>query len=223
MTALVTAPSQSGKQGRRRGKRRTSGSNDAPRPQSRAHSRPSSGAKGLPRLKWRSAPFAGLVAALLAVGLVALLLVNNSLAAGSFEQASLKAEKTLLFEREQGLNQEVLALSSPTQLRLTARELGMVAAATTVYLDLLSGEIRGVPKPAKGAAAAADPNAPVLANPNAAAPAAPAVPADPNAAAPVTPAAPAATQAQPQPEAGDGASVSSGTAYDRAIVSGAGE
>ncbi|MCH9817228.1 MAG: hypothetical protein K0U64_12410 [Actinomycetia bacterium] len=216
MTALVTAPDQSRKRGRGRNRRRNPDAGQAGRSRTSRPPRQASGVKGLPRLKWKSAPFAGLVAALLAAGLVALLLVNNSLAAGSFEQASLKAEKTLLFEREQGLNQEVLALSSPTQLRLSARQLGMVPAATTVYLDLLTGQIRGVPKPAKGAAA------PAPANP--AAPAAPA-PAAPAPAAPVAPDTQAVPPqaATPQTETGDGASVSSGTAYDRAIVSGAGE
>jgi hypothetical protein len=162
-----------------------------------------------PRVNWRSAPFAGLITVLLAVGLIALLMVNNSLAAGSFEQADLRAEKTLLFEQEQGLNQQVLALSSPTQLRISARELGLVAATTTVYLDLLTGEISGVPKPAKGAAlfpGSATPSTSTLENPAAATPA-------------------TATSANPAtPDvSGDGASVSSGTAYDRAVVSGAGE
>ena len=94
--------------------------------------------------------FVGAITGILAAALVALLLVNNSLAAGSFRQGEMKREQTALFEQEQALRQEVLALSSPTNLRIEAAELGLVAAATTVYLDVETGRIMGIPKPATG-------------------------------------------------------------------------
>ncbi len=94
-----------------------------------------------------SLPFIGLVAAILAGGLLALLMVNNSLAAGSFDQARLRAEQVALFEQEQALRQQVERLSSPTQVRKAARQLGMLPAATTVYFDAATGRILGVPKP----------------------------------------------------------------------------
>lgn len=95
-----------------------------------------------------SLPFIGLVAAILSGGLLALLMVNNSLAAGSFEQARLRSEQVALFEKEQVLRQQVERLSSPTQVRKAARRLGMLPAATTVYFDAETGRILGVPKPA---------------------------------------------------------------------------
>jgi hypothetical protein len=106
----------------------------------------SSPRRPVPPIRWRTVPFAGFIAALLCGGLLTLLIVNNSLAAGSFEQARLQAERTLLFEQEQSLNQEVLALSSPASLRSEARQLGMVSAASTVFLDVASGKIFGIPK-----------------------------------------------------------------------------
>ena len=107
----------------------------------------------------RNAPFAGLVTVLLAAGLVTLLMINNSLAAGSFEQAELRADRTLLFEQEQALNQEVLALSSPTRLRAAAQALGMVPAASPAYVDPATGEIKGVPMTAGVVDESADPTA----------------------------------------------------------------
>ena len=100
-----------------------------------------------------SLPFLALVAALLGFGLIALLMVNNSLAAGSFEQARLRAEQVHLFELEQVSRQSAERLSSPTRLRAEARTLGLIPAATTAYLDLESGRILGTPLPAGQAAA----------------------------------------------------------------------
>ncbi len=107
-----------------------------------------------------SLPFIALIASILGGGLLALLMVNNSLAAGSFAQARLRAEQVALFEQEQALRQEVQRLSSPTVLRSTAKQLGMLPAATTAYIDIGSGRILGKPTPAGGSGdPAADPTA----------------------------------------------------------------
>lgn len=194
----------------------------------------------VPPVRWRTLPFAGFIAALLCGGLLALLLVNNSLAAGSFERAKLKAERTLLFEQEQALNQEVLALSSPTTLRDEARQLGMVAAASSAFLDVSAGKIFGIPKatiPSASVVTPADPGseadgeapAESVVSPNAGEGDSEASGPHPedngDAARSGTDSAEArddqATVVNP-PETGDGAQVSSGTAQDRAIVSGGG-
>lgn len=94
-----------------------------------------------------SLPFILLVGGLLAAGLLSLLMVNNSLAAGSFEQTQLRAELVLLGEQEQALAQEVQRASSPTQLRAAAKALGMAPAATTTYFDPVTGAILGTPLP----------------------------------------------------------------------------
>ncbi len=104
-----------------------------------------------------SLPFLGLLAGVLSCGLLALLVINNSLAAGSFEQARLRAEQVALFEKEQALRQEVERLSSPTQLRRSASDLGMLPAATTAYFNIETGRILGIPQPA-GKATESDPS-----------------------------------------------------------------
>lgn len=174
-----------------------------------------------------SLPFLGGVAALLATALLALLMINNTLAVGSFEQSRLKSEQILLGEQEQALRQEVERLSSPTRVREAARQAGLVAAATTVYLDPETGRILGIPAPA-GQATAGLPVTDPLAAPPVGDPAAVADPAavgDPatagDPAAGNDPAA-GATAAVPGE---DGAAVGApegSTAYDRAVVSGGG-
>lgn len=184
-------------------------------------------------IRWRTLPFAGFIAALLSSGLLALLVVNNSLAAGSFERARLKAERTLLFEQEQALNQEVLRLSSPTKLRSEALRLGMVSAASTAFLDVSNGKILGIPKAtgpgAKSAASeGSDAETTGLGQPGESDPTSsdtsPESTGDDG-----TPSGEAASEGTEDqavvtdpPEAGDGAQVSPGTAQDRAIVSGGG-
>lgn len=191
-------------------------------------------ARSRPRPRVSSLPFLALIAGLLGAALIALLLINNSLAAGSFEQARLKGDQILLGEQEQALNQEVERLSSPTRLREAARQAGLVAAATTAYIDLTTGEILGVPKPATAGGAApgltpAEPLTPGAAAPSpgaapSTAPTAPTAPTARTAPTAPAPAAPGAAVATPAPDGSDGAAVSPGgvTAYDRAVVSGGG-
>ena len=197
----------------------------------------------VPPIRWRTLPFAGFIAALLCSGLMALLLVNNSLAAGSFERARLKAERTLLFEQEQTLDQEVLALSSPGALRKEARRLGMVSAASTAFLAVSTGKILGVPKAtALGEPAAGSEDSDAEADDEATTESAQSGIAgesdsesstsDPEsvgnggdgarAGEDVSDGAEDQAIVTDPPETGDGAQVSSGTAQDRAIVSGGG-
>lgn len=185
-----------------------------------------------------SLSFVLLVCGLLAGGLLSLLMVNNSLAAGSFEQARLRADRTLLGEQEQALTKEVERASSPTQLRAAAKFLGMVPAATTTYVDLTTGRILGTPLPSgtttiPGAPATPDAVTPVpgqptpVASPGAAdgvpstgtgAPSDGTTATGDSATAPDTPA-----PAEPAAPGGDGAQAGPPvTAYDRAIASGGG-
>lgn len=199
------------------------------------------------RRRVSSLPFLGLIAGLLAAGLLGLLIINNSLAAGSFEQARLRSDQILLGEQEQALRQEVERLSSPTRVREAAREAGLVPAATTAYFDVMTGQILGVPLPAGQATSptgVAPETAVVIIDPTTG------QPIDATAIAPLDPAAagtdttgtdvtdPTATvpdAAQPQSSDADspgGADEADGavlggepegvTAYDRAVVSGGG-
>ncbi len=179
-----------------------------------------------------SLPFIGLVAAILSGGLLALLMVNNSLAAGSFEQARLRADQVALFEQEQVLRQQVERLSSPTQVRKAARRLGMLPAATTVYFDAATGRILGVPKPAGKAVGGEtpltgeEPLAPtdLFTEPGAeategATEAGEAAPSDEAGAAAESD----SETAEPSPAEGDGAAITDSeplSAYDRAVITG---
>ena len=199
-----------------------------------------------------SLPFLGLIAGLLAAGLLGLLIINNSLAAGSFEQARLRSDQILLGEQEQALRQEVERLSSPTRVREAAREAGLVPAATTAYFDVMTGQILGVPLPAgevTGATGVAPETAVVIIDPTTGQPidATTVVPLDPAADSTDTtdttstdtgvtdPTATMPDAAQPQssdadsPRAADeadgavlGGEPEGVTAYDRAVVSGGG-
>ncbi len=174
------------------------------------------------RSRLSSLPFLGGVAALLAAALLALLMINNTLAVGSFEQSRLKSEQILLGEQEQALRQEVERLSSPTRVREAARQAGLVAAATTVYLDPDSGRILGIPAPA-GQATAGLPATDPLAAPPVGDPAASGDPAA--ASSPPAVGDPAAAGETPAVPGEDGAAVGApegSTAYDRAVVSGGG-
>ena len=170
-------------------------------------------ARPVPRRRVSSLPFLALIAGLLGAGLLALLMINNSLAAGSFEQARFKSDSILLGEQEQALRQEVERLSSPTRVREAAREAGLIPAATTAYFDVSTGQILGVPLPAgvgadiAGAPATAVAPAPVVVDPVTGQPVTPA-PGTPVAGtipgAPAAPGAPA-TPATPVPPATPGA------------------
>ncbi len=171
-----------------------------------------------------SLPFLGLLAGVLSFGLLALLVINNSLAAGSFEQARLRAEQVALFEKEQALRQEVERLSSPTQLRRSANDLGMLPAATTAYFNIETGQILGVPEPA-GKAAADDPSL---------IPGAPPTPVTDDLAPPTAggdesgetalqPESPTSQDDAPELAEGDGAAITDSdplSAYDRAVITG---
>ncbi|MFC3586215.1 septum formation initiator family protein [Streptantibioticus rubrisoli] len=100
------------------------------------------------------APFVLLVVALLASGLISLLLLNTAVNQGSFQLSKLKKETTDLTDQEQALQQEVDRDSAPGTLEQRARGLGMVPGGTPVFLGA-DGKVHGVPSQA-----GAPPNAP---------------------------------------------------------------
>ncbi len=121
--------------------------------------RPGLGRRLLPARTRRSAkaaraPFVLLVVALLASGLISLLLLNTAVNQGSFQLAKLKKETTDLTDQEQALQQEVDRDSAPGTLEQRARGLGMVPGGTPVFLGA-DGRVHGVP-----GQAGAPPNAP---------------------------------------------------------------
>lgn len=86
--------------------------------------------------------------AVLSIGLLAVLVLNTALAKGSFRTHELRVQKADLAQREQLLRTQILNASSPVTLSKRARELGLVAATTPVFIRLSDGTILGVPYPA---------------------------------------------------------------------------
>jgi len=129
----------------------------AARATQRPASRPVGRAVPVPgRLRVVSAPapgrsWAGLVAGTivaLVAGLVALLLLNVSLAHGSYALRDQQRKQTELLERRQALQEEIARLEAPQTLEQRARGLGMVPDPRAAFLDPDDGSVRGDPSPA---------------------------------------------------------------------------
>lgn len=138
-----------------------------------------------PRLPRSPLPFAALCAAVLALGLVTVLMLNIRLSSGSYEVHELEARSALLSEQREALSEELDARSSPQALSARATALGMVVNPSPAFVRLADGAVLGVPEPA---------------------PAAPAPPAPAPSAAAATPSPSASTDAPaPAAQQGDGA------------------
>ncbi|MEV6731874.1 MULTISPECIES: hypothetical protein [unclassified Streptomyces] len=79
-------------------------------------------------------PFVLLVVALLAGGLISLLLLNSALNQGSFQLSKLKKETTALTDEEQALQRDVDGYSAPDALQRRAHELGLVPGGSPVFI-----------------------------------------------------------------------------------------
>ena len=108
--------------------------------------------------------FAGVVAGVLGLGLIALLGLNTLLGQNAFVIQDLRQQAATLSDREEALRQEVAQLESPARLADQARGLGMVAAPQPAFVDPATGAVLGIPapgvaapKPAPGPAPAAAP------------------------------------------------------------------
>jgi hypothetical protein len=122
----------------------------AERPVGRSAPRPS---PTPPRLRVVSTPVhtrsrAGLVVgcmALLASGLVALLLLNVSLERGSYVLQDQQTKTTQLQDQAQTLREQLAALQAPQNLAAQATKLGMVPNPNAAFLRASDGKILGVP------------------------------------------------------------------------------
>ncbi|MEV5280151.1 hypothetical protein [Streptomyces sp. NPDC051994] len=129
---------------------------------------PSQGPNGAART-----PFVLLVVTLLGGGLIALLLLNSALNAGSFQLSEYRRQTTERTDEQQALQRDVDDLSAPDALARRAGDLGMVPGGPPAFLNP-DGTVKGVPSTAGDPlpAEAAEP-APLPAsaqNPGAAAP-----------------------------------------------------
>jgi cell division protein FtsB len=93
------------------------------------------------------APFIAVVVVILAVGLLALLLLNTVLAQDAFRLHALQVQSRTLADQEQSLQREVERLQSPQWLAARAASMNMVPGGTRAFLELPSGKVRGVALP----------------------------------------------------------------------------
>ncbi|MFE2551842.1 hypothetical protein ACFXGI_25290 [Streptomyces sp. NPDC059355] len=93
-------------------------------------------------------PFVLLVVALLAGGLISLLLLNSALNQGSFQLSKLKKETTALTDEEQALQRDVDGYSAPDALQRRAHELGLVPGGSPVFIGP-DGKVTGTASPAE--------------------------------------------------------------------------
>lgn len=101
------------------------------------------------RVRARRAPFVVVVLAVLAAGLVGLILLSTAMQAQSFRIAELQKEATLLEARRQQLAAEVDRAQSPSGLAERALAEGMVPNANPVFLRLSDGKVIGEAVPAE--------------------------------------------------------------------------
>lgn len=80
--------------------------------------------------------------------LFALLLLNTFLAENSFQLQSIREKSRQLVVQEQTLSGQLAAAESPIGLEDKARQLGMVAAGSPVFLNLEDGRLLGEGEPA---------------------------------------------------------------------------
>jgi hypothetical protein len=93
--------------------------------------------------------FAALCMLLLVGGLMALLMLNTSMAEGSFTLHRLQATSGELTDTEEALTAAIDAQRSPANLAARAAKLGMVPADSAAFLRLSDGVVLGVAKPAE--------------------------------------------------------------------------
>ncbi len=93
-------------------------------------------------------PFVVLMLAMLAAGVVGLLMFNTNMQQSSFEVTRLQDQVSTLSAREQSLAMELESLRDPQRLAITAKRLGMVPPAEPAFVSLSTGRVLGNPTPA---------------------------------------------------------------------------
>ena len=95
-------------------------------------------------------PFVLLVLGLLGGGLVCLLVINTTLAAGSFRISALQQGNAQASQRVEELQQQVAAEESPTSIEQRALRLGLRMQPVLNFLDLRTGRGYAMPTTAPG-------------------------------------------------------------------------
>lgn len=89
--------------------------------------------------------FAVLMSALVLGTLLVTLILNIQLASGAFTLLEAQQNARALAERSEELTRRVTAAESPASIERAARNLGMVPAASPVFLRLMDGKVLGRP------------------------------------------------------------------------------
>jgi len=100
------------------------------------------------RVRAPRAPFAVLVIALLAGGVVGLLMFNTHMQQGSFYATRLQQHASDLTARQQALDMQLERLRAPQRLATAGKALGMVAPGVPAFVKLSDGSVVGTPTPA---------------------------------------------------------------------------
>lgn len=90
-------------------------------------------------------PFVLLLIGLLGGGLVCLLLINTTLAQGSFQITAMQHKNADLAQQEQALQQQIAQEQSPASIAARARQLGMRPTGRLRFVDLKTGRIYSQP------------------------------------------------------------------------------
>lgn len=93
--------------------------------------------------------FTMMTVGVLAVGLLAILVVNTMVAQGGFSLVELRAEQSALSERRQALEESIAVAAAPASLEAKARELGMVRMKSPAFLRASDGKVIGKTTQAK--------------------------------------------------------------------------
>jgi len=95
-------------------------------------------------------PFVLLLIGLLGGGLVCLLLINTTLAQGSFQITAMQHKNADLAQQEQALQQQIAQEQSPASIAARARQLGMRQTGRLRFIDLKTGRIYNQPAQVPG-------------------------------------------------------------------------
>lgn len=91
----------------------------------------------------RAGVFGVFVGVILLLGLIALLVINTSLAQGAFRVSELTKQATELTQQRQALEKQLAQQQMPAVLEQRARAMGMVPHSVPVFLRLSDGAILG--------------------------------------------------------------------------------
>ena len=105
---------------------------------------PQRAAAARPRVRSRT-PFVLLLVGLLGGGLVSLLIINTTLAAGSFRITAMQHKNADLAQQEQALQQQIAQEQSPASIAVRARQLGMRPTGRLRFIDVKTGRIYSQP------------------------------------------------------------------------------